>query len=62
MSISIEQKASNLRGSNDKTRYIMREVCQTYFPKNEELVAFSSYFWLTYEMKYFYEDFENNSK
>ena len=40
----------------------MREVCQTYFPKNEELVAFSSYFWLTYEMKYFYEDFENNSK
>ena len=32
------------------------------FSKNEVLVIFSSTLWLTYEKKYFFEDFEDNSK
>ena len=32
------------------------------FLKNEVLVFSSSYLWLTFEMKYLHENFENNSK
>ena len=38
------------------------ESCQTYFLKNGVLVIFSSTLWLTYEIKYFYENFEDNFK
>ena len=40
----------------------MQEFMSNIFWKNEVLVVFSSILWLTYELKYFYEDFEDNSK
>ena len=42
--------------------YYVRSYVKHIFSKNEVLVIFSSTLWLTYEIKYFYEDFEDNSK
>ena len=42
--------------------YYVRSYVKHIFSKNEVLVIFSSTLWLTYEIKYFYENFEDNSK
>ena len=41
MPILIGQNNLNLQGSTNKRRNIMKEVCRTYFPKNEVSVLSS---------------------
>ena len=40
----------------------MRSRVKHILSKNEVLAIFSSTLWLTYEIKYFSEDFEGNSQ
>ena len=41
---------------------LWEKTFKSIFPKNEVPVVFSSYLRLTYEIKYFNENFEDNSK